>query len=75
MVQSHTSGVETFFVFVAPESLAALTTLCKAALTEAEDLRSLFKGTQQISDRAGERTPLSYIPAISYNSLFLLPVY
>ena len=62
-----------FFVYdVAPKSLPGLTTLCKVVLTEEEKLRALFKDTQQISDRARK---LSYIPATSYNLLFLLPVY
>lgn len=62
------------FMHVAPESLPGLITLCKAVLTE-EKLRSLCRDAQQISDRAGEKTLLSYIPATSYDLLVLLPVY
>lgn len=63
-----------FFAYVTPKSLSGPATLCKAVLTE-EKLRSLLKDAQRISDRAREKTSLSYIPATSYDLLFLLLVY
>lgn len=63
-----------YFAYVTPKSLSGPATLCKAVLTE-EKLRSLLKDAQRISDRAREKTSLSYIPATSYDLLFLLLVY